>query len=43
MQAEAQRRIQETEKKLKELPHLARQHKVFEHVCVTSLFPLSYL
>ncbi|XP_034459737.1 finTRIM family, member 86 isoform X2 [Hippoglossus hippoglossus] len=27
MQAEAQRRIQETEKKLKELPHLARQHK----------------
>ncbi|XP_019963480.2 finTRIM family, member 86 [Paralichthys olivaceus] len=27
MQAEVQRRIQETEKKLKELPHLARQHK----------------
>ncbi|AWO99314.1 putative tripartite motif-containing protein 16-like [Scophthalmus maximus] len=27
MQAEVQRRIQETEKKLNELPHVARQHK----------------
>ncbi|XP_040901443.1 finTRIM family, member 86 [Toxotes jaculatrix] len=27
MQAEVQKRIQETEKKLKELPHVARQHK----------------
>ncbi|XP_042270762.1 finTRIM family, member 86 [Thunnus maccoyii] len=27
MQAEVQRRVQETEKKLKELPHFARQHK----------------
>lgn len=28
MQAEVQRRAQETEKKLKELPHVARQHMV---------------
>lgn len=31
MQEEVQRRIQETEKKLVELPHAARQHKVSDN------------
>lgn len=28
MQADVQKRIQETERKLNEIPHFARQHKV---------------